>query len=62
VGDGAHLGGVVAGRDDVDAGDAHQQHVGGAGEQAGDLAFQALDFQPFSLPVGLEVGGDPAVM
>ena len=43
-------------------GDAHQQHIRRGTKQMGGVAFQSQNLGLFSLPVGFEVGGDPAVV
>ena len=57
-----HLAGEVGGADDVDAGEGEQQDVGRLHQPAGDLAFQSLDFQGFSLAVVVEGQSDAAML
>jgi hypothetical protein len=56
--DGPHLAGQIGGRDDVDAGNGHQQHVGCLDQITGDVAFQRQDLLGFLGEIVVQVGQD----
>ena len=57
-----HLASEVSGADDVDAGEGEQQHVGRLHQATGNLAFECLDFQGFSLAIVVQVERDTVML
>ena len=57
-----HFAGEVGGADDVDAREGERKRVRRLHQPAGDLAFESLDFQGFSLAVVIQGESDAEVM